>query len=115
MEILKDILGEELFKQFESKVNEWNGNEANAQKKIKLANLETGDYIGKGKYTSLEEQLKSVIAERDEGKKLIETLQKGTKGNEELQGKITAYENQIKQLQWNIFLILKMLYYQVQN
>ena len=30
---------------------------------------------------------------------MIEQLKKGTKGNEELQGKITAYEDQVAQLQ----------------
>ena len=39
MEFLKEILGEELYKQFEEKVNAYNGNEANKDKQIKLANL----------------------------------------------------------------------------
>ena len=42
MEFLKEILGEELYKQFEQAVNAYNGNEANKDKQIKLANLTEG-------------------------------------------------------------------------
>ena len=53
MEFLKEVLGEELFNKVASKINEFNGDEANKEKKIKLANLETGEYVGKNKYSSL--------------------------------------------------------------
>ena len=99
MEFLKNVLGEELYNQVLSKINEHNGNEANKESKIKLANLESGDYVGKNKYSSLEQDLQSKIAELSESNKLIETLKKGTKGNEELQGKITTYESTIQNLQ----------------
>ncbi len=49
MEFLKEILGEELYKQFEEKINAYNGNEANKDKQVKLANLSSGEYVGKGK------------------------------------------------------------------
>lgn len=42
MEFLKEILGEELFNQVASKINEHNGNEANKDKQIKVANLGSG-------------------------------------------------------------------------
>lgn len=98
MEFLKEILGEDLFKQVESKLNEHNGNEANADKQIKLANLGGGDYVAKGKHDSEIEKLNTLLSgkttELDTANGLIEQLKKGTKGNEELQGKINTYETE---------------------
>lgn len=99
MEFLKEILGEELFKQFETAVNAYNGSEANKDKQVKLANLGGGEYVGKGKYDALQAQLDGKTAELDTANGLIAELKKGTKGNEELQGKITGYETQVQQLQ----------------
>lgn len=96
MDFLKELLGEELFKQIESKINEHNGNEANADKQIKIANIGGGDYVGKGKYDSEIERLTNLLnsktSELDSANKLIADLNKGTKGNEDLQNKINAYE-----------------------
>ena len=36
MEFLKAILGDELYSQFESKINEYNGSEANKDKQVKM-------------------------------------------------------------------------------
>jgi hypothetical protein len=99
MEFLKAILGEELYKQFETAVNAYNGNEANKDKQIKIANLGGGEYVGKGKYDALQAQLDGKTTELDTANGLIAELKKGTKGNEELQGKITGYETQVAQLQ----------------
>ena len=99
MEFLKAILGEELFKQLADKLNAYNGDEANKDKQIKLANLGGGEYVGKGKYDALQALLDGKTAELDTANGLIADLKKGTKGNEELQGKITSYEGQIQQLQ----------------
>lgn len=98
MEFLKSILGEELFSQVESKLNEHNGNEANKENQIKLANLGGGDYVAKGKHDSEIEKLNTLLSgkstELDNANGLIEQLKKGTKGNEELQGKINTYETE---------------------
>lgn len=99
MEFLKEILGEELFEQFEKAVNAYNGNEANKDNQIKLANLASGEYVGKGKFDALQAQLDSKTGELDTANGLIAELKKGTKGNEELQGKITAYEGEVQKLQ----------------
>ena len=99
MEFLKELLGEELFAQLESKINEHNGNEANKDKQIKIANLGSGEYVGKGKYDALNELLKGKEMELATANGLIADLKKGTKGNEELQGKITTYETQVADLQ----------------
>lgn len=99
MEFLKELLGEELFAQIEAKINEHNGNEANKEKQIKIANLGTGEYVGKGKYEALEALMQGKEAELTTANSLIADLKKGTKGNEELQGKISGYETQVAELQ----------------
>ncbi len=100
MDFLKSILGEDLFSQVESKLNEHNGNEANKENQIKLANLGGGDYVAKGKYDSEIERLNTLLSgkstELDNANGLIEQLKKGTKGNEELQGKINSYETEMQ-------------------
>ena len=99
MDFLKAILGEDLYKQFEAAVNAYNGNEANKDKQVKLANLSTGDYVGKGKHDALQALLDGKTTELDTANKLIADLKKGTKDNEGLQSKINDYENQVMQLQ----------------
>lgn len=98
MEFLKEILGEELYKQFETAVNAYNGNEANKDKQIKLANLAGGEYVGKGKYDALQALLDGKTTELDTANGLIAKLKKGTKDNEDLQGEIPGYEQQVQQL-----------------
>lgn len=103
MEFLKEILGEELYRQIEEKINAHNGNEANKEKQIKIGNLGSGEYVGKGKHDSEIEKLNALLSGKDTelqtANDLIAELKKGTKGNEELQGKITGYESQVAQLQ----------------
>lgn len=99
MEFLKTILGEELYNQVVEKVNAHNGDEANKDKQIKLANLASGEYVGKGKYDALQAVLDGKTGELETANGLIAELKKGTKGNEELQSKITNYEGQVQQLQ----------------
>lgn len=99
MEFLKEILGEELFAQLEKAINEHNGNEANKDNQIKIGNLGKGEYVAQGKYKALEDMLKGKETELTTANGVIAELKKGTKGNEELQGKITAYESQVADLQ----------------
>ena len=99
MDFLKEILGEELFAQVAEKINAHNGNEANKEKQIKIANLGSGEYVGKGKYDALNELLTGKQTELDTANGLIAELKKGTKGNEELQNKISAYDTQVAELQ----------------
>lgn len=51
------------------------------------------------RYGKLKDDYESLTTQHGEATKLIEELKKGTKGNEELQGKVTAYETQISELQ----------------
>ena len=98
MEFLKEILGEELYKQFEQAVNAYNGNESNKDKQIKLANLTEGGYVSKDKYTSLETDLSGKTSELEKANGLIEELKKSTGKDEGLQQKITDYEAEIEKL-----------------
>lgn len=99
MEFLKEILGEELYSQVESKINEYNGAEANKDKQVKIGNLGNGEYVGKGKYDALSEQLSGKQTELDTANALIADLKKAGKGNEDLQSKIGDYETQVADLQ----------------
>lgn len=99
MEFLKEILGEELYAKVAEKVNAFNGDEANKDKQIKIANLGNGDYIGKGKYDALQALLDGKTNELTTANNLIADLKKSTKNDEELQGKITTYEGKVEQLQ----------------
>lgn len=51
------------------------------------------------RYKKLKDEHDTVIKERDEGKTLIETLQKSNKGNEDLQKQVTDYQAKMEQLQ----------------
>ena len=98
MDWLKEILGEELFVKFAEKLNAYNGDENNKDKQIKLANLSTGEYVGKGKYDALETEHNSKMAELTAANKMIDDFKKANKGNEEMQGKIAAYEKEVADL-----------------
>lgn len=51
------------------------------------------------RYKKLKDEHDTVVKERDEGKTLIETLQKSNKGNEDLQKQVTDYQGKMQQLQ----------------
>lgn len=51
------------------------------------------------RYGKLKTQHEAVVKERDEGKALIENLQKSNKGNEDLQKQVTDYKARMEQLQ----------------
>ncbi len=65
------------------------------ENKIFIANEENLDL----RYGKLKTDHEGVKTQLDEANKLIEDLKKSSKGNEDLQGKITTYEDQVKQLQ----------------
>ena len=51
------------------------------------------------RYKKLKDEHDTVVKERDEGKTLIETLQKSNKGNEDLQKQVSDYQAKMQQLQ----------------
>ena len=98
MEFLKAVLGEEFYNQFAEKINAYNGDEANKDKQVKLGNLASGEYVGKGKFDALQETLNGKDTELTSANDLIAQLKKSSKGNEEMQGKITDYETEVAKL-----------------
>ena len=88
MDFLKDILGTELFEQVANAVNAYNGNEANKDKQIKIANLASGKYVDKGKYTALEELLNKKDTDLTDAQKLIEGLKESAGKGEDMAAKI---------------------------
>lgn len=96
---LEELLGAELFAQVQAKLDEVNGKEPDKLKHVRYADLSEGEYVGRGKHEALQTKYDSQAQELASANELIAELKKGTKGNEELQGKITTYEGQIQQLQ----------------
>ena len=96
MDFLKELLGEELFNQLSSKINEHNGNEANKGNQIKIGNLGKGEYTSTAKYKA---DLEAKDAELANANNLIAELQKASKGNEEMQQKFKDYETANAELQ----------------
>ena len=99
MDFLKEILGDDLYTSVVEKINAHNGNEVNRDKQVKLGNLASGEYVGKGKYDALNDVLTGKEVELKTANDLITELKKASKGDEALQGKITTYEAQITELQ----------------
>ena len=99
MEFLKEILGDELFNQFKTKVDAFNGDEANKDKQIKLGNLASGEYVGKGKFEALQQAMTGKDTELTNANNLIAELKKASKGNEDIQKKVADYEAENAKLQ----------------
>ena len=100
---LKDVLGEELYKQVQAKIDEQNSKEADKLKHVRFADLSEGNYISKEKYDSETERLNGLITGKDteigNANKLIEELKKASKGDEGMQQKISTYEVENARLQ----------------
>lgn len=95
---LKDVLGEELYKQVQAKIDEQNSKEEDKLKHVRFADLSEGNYISKEKYDSETERLNGLITGKDteigNANKLIEELKKASKGDEGMQQKISTYETE---------------------
>lgn len=100
---LEELLGADLYAQVKAKLDEANAKEPDKLKHVRYADLSEGEYVSKGKYDSEIEKLNNLLSGKDTelttANNLIADLKKGTKGNEELQGKITGYETQVADLQ----------------
>lgn len=100
---LEELLGAELWTQVKAKIDEKNASEPDKLKHIRYADLSEGEYVSKSKYDAEIDKLNGIVSGKDTelttANSLIEDLKKGTKGNEELQGKISGYETQVQQLQ----------------
>lgn len=100
MDFLKALFNDKAltFEEFTQAINAHNGNEANKESQIKLANLGTGEYVGKGKYDAEVLASQGKDTEIANYKKAIEDLQKANKGNEDIQNRIAQLETENAQL-----------------
>lgn len=92
MEFLKELISEELYKQLETAINAHNGNEANKDKQIKIANLGTGEYVSKGKYDNLQALLDTSKGDVKTLTDTIESLKKGKLDADTLQARVAEAE-----------------------
>lgn len=97
MEFLKDILGNDLYTQVETKVNSYN--ESNKDKQVKVANLSTGEYVSKSKYDALQTDLNNTKTSLETANTTIADLKKNNGDNASLQTKIQEYETKITNLE----------------
>lgn len=98
MEFLKNLLGEDLFKQVEAKITAHNSAEKDESKHVKLANLSEGGYVSKDKFAALETEKGNIQEQLTAAQKLVEDFKKSAKSDESLQSKITEYEDQVSKL-----------------
>ena len=100
---LKELLGEELYKQVQATIDEKNSTETDKLKHVRYADLSEGKYVSKEKYDSELEKLNGLITGKDteigNATKLIEELKKASKGDEGMQQKISTYETENARLQ----------------
>ena len=100
MDFLKAIFGENSlnYEQLVQAIDAHNGNEANKDNQIKIGNLGSGEYVGKGKYEAEVSASQGKDAEIENYKKAIADLQKANKGNEDIQQRISQLETENAQL-----------------
>ena len=101
MEFLKSFFGDKSlsYDEFVNAINAYNEDAANKEKQIKVENVASGEYIGKRKYQALQELLDGKETELKTANTTIAELKKLTKGDEDAQKKINAYEKQVEDLQ----------------
>lgn len=95
---LDELLGEDLYKQVQAKIDEKNAAEPDQLKHIRYADLSEGEYISKLKHGAEVERLNGLISGKDgeiaNAEKLINELKKANKDDEALQDKIKEYETE---------------------
>lgn len=74
MDFLKEVIGEELFTEVKSKIDEYNKKIDDKEQQMKLANLGQGKYVSIGKYYSLKKAYTHKTKELYEMKKILEKV-----------------------------------------
>ena len=100
---LKELLGDDLYKQVQAKIDEKNSTETDKLKHVRYTDLSEGKYVSKEKYDSELDKLNTLITGKDteigNANKLIEELKKASKSDEGMQQKISTYETENARLQ----------------
>jgi len=66
---------------------------------VRFADLSEGEYVSKAKYTALDAENQTNTTKLTEANNLIQQLQKAAKGDEALQGQVTAYQTKVQELE----------------
>lgn len=96
MEFLKDILGEDLYKQVSDTVNAYNGKPENKDKQVKLADLGSGQYVDKGKYDTAVAEKENLAGQIKTLNTTIGDLKKNNADNETLRTTIANLQGELK-------------------
>ena len=99
MEFLKDILGEDLYKQVADAVNAHNGKLENKEKQVKIADLGSGQYVDKGKYDTAVAEKENLAGQIKTLNTTIGDLKKNNADNETLQNTIADLQTKLKDQQ----------------
>ena len=94
MEFLKEILGDDLYNQVETKVSSYNEKSENKDKKISIVNVNNGEYVSKAKYLQMETVYNNTKASLETANNTIKDLKKSNGDNADLQQKIANYETE---------------------
>lgn len=99
MEFLKDILGEDLYKQVADAVSAHNGKPENKDKQVKIADLGSGQYVDKGKYDTAVAEKENLAGQVKTLNTTISDLKKNNADNETLQTTIANLQGELKKQQ----------------
>lgn len=115
MEFLKSVLGEK-YEEFQNLINDYNEDPENKDKKIKLVNLESGDYVSSDKYITLKTVKNGLEGQLRTAQDSLEKL-KGLEGVDidelrttistletDMQTQKQTYEDEIADLKFNYLL-----------
>lgn len=96
---LEELLGEELYKQVEEKINAANANEPDKLKHIRYADLSEGECVSKGKYDTAVAEKENLAGQIKTLNTTIGDLKKNNADNETLQTTITDLQTKLKEQQ----------------
>lgn len=96
-ELLKD--SPDVLKAVTDAIAKVNEGKSDKLEHVRFADLSEGEYVSKAKYTALDAENQTNTTKLTEANNLIQQLQKAAKGDEALQGQITAYQTKVQELE----------------
>ena len=96
-ELLKD--SPDVLKAVTDAIAKVNEGKSDKLEHVRFADLSEGEYVSKAKYTALDAENQTNTTKLTEANTLIQQLQKAAKGDEALQGQVTAYQTKVQELE----------------
>ena len=96
---LKELLGEELGKQVQAKIDEHNAGVEDKLKHVRFADLSEGNFVSKAKYDETAKKHEELTARLNTADSLIEKLKKESEDGSATQEALTKYKEQVEQLE----------------